>query len=184
MSISANILLIEDSPTSAMATKAMLSHIHNIDVNLTISMTLAEGLTQIHDNLDVILLDLTLPNGRGVEVLRKVLRRSTPFGIPVIVLSGDESPSTVFACAKVGADEYIPKANASPEILAATISLLLKIKRFELRMQRSEITLEAADSLKKLTELPNTIGSSFVARDSFIDTRIPITDGVMTGRTK
>jgi DNA-binding response OmpR family regulator len=59
---------------------------------------------------DIILLDLGLPDSQGtstVEALRC-------YGIPIVVLSGMDSPEMLSAAAEAGADDFIPKSSVTP----------------------------------------------------------------------
>ena len=68
---------------------------------------------------DVILLDMNLPDGRGLEVLRQVREESLP--TEVIVLTGDTSLSTAVGAMKLGAYDYLSKP-PRPEELEALAS--------------------------------------------------------------
>ncbi len=69
---------------------------------------------QLHD-VDVVLLDLGLPDGDGLEVLRK-LRRLT--SIPVLVLTARGDERDVVRGLRLGADDYLVKPVRLRELLA------------------------------------------------------------------
>jgi DNA-binding response OmpR family regulator len=58
---------------------------------------------------DVILLDIQMPGGTGIEVLRKLRASTKTCQIPVIVLSGSIDPQTAPTVKDLGADEFLPK---------------------------------------------------------------------------
>jgi two-component system KDP operon response regulator KdpE len=64
---------------------------------------------------DVVLLDLGLPDLDGVEVLRRLREWST---VPVVVLSVRDREETKVAALDAGADDYVTKPFATPELLA------------------------------------------------------------------
>jgi two-component system, OmpR family, KDP operon response regulator KdpE len=78
--------------------------------------TAREGLTQAAGrNPDVILLDLGLPDGDGLEVAPR-LRRSTR--APIIVISARGREQDKVAALDLGADDYLTKPFGVPELLA------------------------------------------------------------------
>jgi two-component system KDP operon response regulator KdpE len=67
------------------------------------------------DRPDVIVLDLSLPDKDGREVLKEIRAWAT---IPVIVLSVRNSESDIIGCLDAGADDYLIKPYRSGELLA------------------------------------------------------------------
>ena len=64
---------------------------------------------------DVVILDLVLPDGSGVEVSRELRRWTT---VPIIVLSVVEDEREKVAALDAGADDYVTKPFAIDELLA------------------------------------------------------------------
>jgi two-component system cell cycle response regulator len=58
---------------------------------------------------DLILLDINMPGGTGIEVLKRLRVSSKTQHIPVIVVSGNESPTTEAAARELGAHDFIHK---------------------------------------------------------------------------
>src|SRR5262249_1511634 len=78
--------------------------------------TVREGLAQAAGrNPDVILLDLGLPDGDGIEVTRKVREWSRT---PIIVISARGQESDKVAALDAGADDYLTKPFGVGELLA------------------------------------------------------------------
>lgn len=69
----------------------------------------------LQDPFDVMLLDLGLPDGNGLQLLRE-LRRA--HDLPVIVVSARSDENDKVAALDCGADDYITKPFGSPELLA------------------------------------------------------------------
>lgn len=70
-----------------------------------------------NDDLDLVLLDLALPDASGLEVLAR-LRADHP-AVPVAVLSGSEAARDVRSALDLGAVGFIPKSSTAPILLAA-----------------------------------------------------------------
>ena len=80
--------------------------------------TAREGLARIIDDRpDLIILDLGLPDGDGVEVTRRVREWSQ---VPIIILSVREAEQEKVAALDAGADDYLTKPFGLSELLART----------------------------------------------------------------
>jgi two-component system, NarL family, nitrate/nitrite response regulator NarL len=78
------------------------------DVLVEVAATLNDAVTRCHlDDFRVVLLDLGLADSKGPETLIR-FREGAPH-VPVVVLSGDESPQHMRACIDAGALGYLPK---------------------------------------------------------------------------
>ncbi len=75
-----------------------------------------EGMTRATmDRPDMIVLDLSLPDLDGLELLRRLRQWST---IPVVVLSARTSEQDIIECLDAGADDYLVKPFHAGELLA------------------------------------------------------------------
>ena len=74
-----------------------------------------EGLTAIA--FDLVLMDFHMPGVGGLEALARV-REWLP-DAPVVVVSGDETPSVIRSTIEAGAAGYIPKSSSHPVMVAA-----------------------------------------------------------------
>ncbi|MBN8411543.1 LuxR C-terminal-related transcriptional regulator [Halomonas litopenaei] len=82
---------------------------------------LAQGL-DADDNVDLVLLDLNLPDASGLDGL-DTLRRAFP-GVAVAVLSAESDRATVLGALDLGAVGYLPKSTPRPDLLAAIKQIL------------------------------------------------------------
>lgn len=108
------ILLIEDSPGLGAAVQAYLSeHDHAVDW----MQTLMHGQAALRTvSYQLILLDLMLPDGSGVDFLER-LRRSKD-SRPVIILTAKDQISDRIRGLQAGADDYLIKPFDLDELLA------------------------------------------------------------------
>jgi CheY-like chemotaxis protein len=68
---------------------------------------------------DVIVLDINMPGGTGVDVLMKLKRSVKTTTIPVIVLSGSEDAAMPATVVELGAVEFLKKPVDRDALLAA-----------------------------------------------------------------
>src|SRR5579872_5314792 len=114
------VLLIEDTPEFAELVHQWLSPRSNITFNLNWADSLMQGLNSLaHGGVDVILLDLGLPDSNGYETFTTI-RNYAP-SVPVIVLSGGDSESLAIRMVQEGAQDYIIKSACNAEILAKAL---------------------------------------------------------------
>lgn len=88
-----------------------------------------QALSELHAHpIDVVLLDIVMPELDGVEVLRRMKSEPNLRHIPVIMISAVEDSEIVISCIEIGADDYLPKP-ADPVLLRARIGAGLAKKR-------------------------------------------------------
>ncbi|ERS84769.1 MULTISPECIES: response regulator [unclassified Halomonas] len=87
--------------------------------SLAQAMQLAE---RLEADLDLLLLDLGLPDAAGLEGLAR-LRQALP-GLPVAILSAEQDRRTVLEAIELGAVGYIPKSTPREDLLAALERIL------------------------------------------------------------
>ena len=76
-----------------------------------------------HPDLDLVILDLRMPDVDGHAMLREMGRRQSD--LPIIVLSASEDPADVRQALALGALGYVPKS-ASQKLLTAAIEMVLR----------------------------------------------------------
>ena len=114
------ILLVEDDPPTCMRLRDALA---NAGFQVTAAMTLGEGRASLSKAAPrVLLTDLQLPDGHGLELIRETRQRFPDTEIMVVSALGDEQ--TVIAAITVGATGYILK-DAFPADIAATVRELV-----------------------------------------------------------
>lgn len=102
-------LLVDDHALFVDALGLLMAHRHP-GVRLSVAKQLAGALEQLRQEprISLVLLDLNLPDSRGLDTLAQ-LREAAPLA-RVIVLSADDRPETVMAALDGGASGFIPKS--------------------------------------------------------------------------
>lgn len=116
-------LLVDDHAIFREALSLLMAMRHP-EVQLCTAGTLAEatGYLASEPAHSLVLLDLSLPDSRGVDTLRR-LRDAAPQA-RIIVLSADDRPETVLAALEAGAAGFIPKT-ADATVLGGALRTVL-----------------------------------------------------------
>src|SRR5699024_3804898 len=108
-----------------------------------------EGLLWIlHEQWDLILLDLMLPGKSGEELLEELRGQSD---IPVIVISAKDEPITKVELLRAGADDYVTKPFNNEEVLARIFVQLRRFKRTEKSSQKRFKDIVLDEETKRVT---------------------------------
>ena len=141
------ILLVEDNPGDVRIIKELFKDIKSMKVELIHVSTLAEAQEKISKiELDLVLLDLSLPDGYKLEGVKRICTMYP--NIPVIVLTGLKDDQISIDAIKIGAQDYMVKDQIDEYILAKAIRYAIERKKMDLKFQH----LASHDFL---TNLPN-----------------------------
>lgn len=110
-----HILLIEDDIALGQALTQTLQH-HHFKVEWICQLQEALNLMDYHA-IDLVLLDLTLPDGDGLDWLKK-LKASEHAAIPVIIMTARDRIEDRIEGLNLGADDYQAKPFNSEELIA------------------------------------------------------------------
>lgn len=117
--VSAQILLIDDDEKLS---RLLANYLAQYGYELTTVYNGLAGLERFASGTwNLVILDVMLPGLDGLEVLKKIRAMST---VPVLMLSArGEEPDRILGL-EIGADDYVPKAFSSRELIARIRSLL------------------------------------------------------------
>ena len=111
------ILLVDDSDDFRRSLRAVLADVV-VDLAVAEARHAGEALDLLaREPWDVVLLDLSLPDRNGIEILRDI-RLLRP-ALPVLVMSFHTEVEYTVAARAAGAAGYLPKGSASGVIAAA-----------------------------------------------------------------
>lgn len=113
------ILIIEDDPNILRALQILLDE---EGYRVVTAPTLEEGRKKTEsDSPDLVLLDLMLPDGDGLEYCREYHRRSQ---MPIIIVSAKGEEVDKVVGLEIGADDYLTKPFSKRELLARIKTVL------------------------------------------------------------
>jgi len=119
------LLIVEDEPALAAGLESYLRGQHYV-CELAATFDQAQEKMLLYD-YDCILLDLTLPGGDGLTLLRE-LQQQRP-GAGVIITSARHAVDDRIAGLHLGADDYLPKPFHLPE-LGARVAAIVRRRRY------------------------------------------------------
>jgi len=147
------VLLIEDNPADARLIGELLTEAEGAAFDLECADHLSTALERLaKGGVDVALLDLGLPDSRGLETAA-TLSAQAP-ALPVVVLTGLDDEATGVEAVRRGAQDYLVKGQVDSKLLSRAIRYAIERKwaREELRFY--------AERLKTLHEIDEAILSA------------------------
>src|SRR5919112_339960 len=130
------ILYVEDEIAHVILTERVLEENLNHGFNLihTETITAALKLLDTETDIDLILSDLRLPDGTGLDLLQKVRERESP--PPVVLVTGQGDQEVAVTALKSGAADYLVKQSDYLHRLPVVISNAIAQNRY-LREQQA-----------------------------------------------
>jgi two-component system copper resistance phosphate regulon response regulator CusR len=120
----AHILVVEDEARLA---RSIIRTLIESEYSADTASNLTEATRLLTSGVDLVVLDLMLPDGSGLDWLAEV--RATNSRIPVLILTARDAISDRVAGLDAGADDYLVKPFALDELLARIRALLRREAR-------------------------------------------------------
>ena len=163
------VLLIEDNPINVRLIDRLLSQSENsslaegVSFELSFAETLAQGLEKLaQEKFDVVLLDLMLPDSKGLDTLVRLIEHSSQ--VPIVVQTANEDQSLVVKAFQLGAHGYLPKRNLDTNLLVYGIRLALERKMHALRQKEAKQEQDRQREMEWLEQLANSVKTGVTAR--------------------
>ncbi|MBI3714250.1 MAG: response regulator [Burkholderiales bacterium] len=124
---SLKILVVEDDAGDVLLLKEALKHAYS-DFEFWHVRTVTEAYDFLQKNRpDVVILDLSLPDGVGVEVVHKM--HACAMQIPIVVLTGRDDEAMALICLNAGAQDFLSKSSLKSVALRRSIAYALSRQR-------------------------------------------------------
>lgn len=138
-----NILYIEDNPDDVAIIDEMLEEKFDMAYSLAHADLLATGLERLgQGGVDIILLDLSLPDSHGFTTFQEVKKRAK--NLPVIVMTGLDDENTARKTVQDGAQDYLVKGQVNANLLMRAIRYAIERENLVVKLR------EALEQIKTL----------------------------------
>jgi two-component system, sensor histidine kinase and response regulator len=135
------VLLVEDNPSDARLIQESLLEASEARFDLEMTDTLASGLRRLADGgVDVMLLDLALPDSFGQETF--IRAKAQALGVAIIVLTGMKDDSLALKLVQGGAQDFVAKVDVSGNNLTRAILYAIERARLEQEYRKLNEKLE------------------------------------------
>lgn len=124
-----NILVAEDNQVNQQVIEGILRYAgHNVRIANSGDRTL-DILSDELDEIDMLILDMNMPEISGVEVVKSLRFMDTSGRLPVIMLTADATPEAKQASLSAGADRFLTKPIDARGLLECIASLSKKLRK-------------------------------------------------------
>jgi DNA-binding NarL/FixJ family response regulator len=131
-----NVLLIEDNPDTIILIQEMLAEDNYNKFILKCAGELSTGLKYLNEekNIDVVLLDLSLPDSQGIDTITKVLNFTSE--IPIVVLTNYDNEMFAIKALQKGVQDYLIKGLIDNNVLVRAIRYSIERDRLRRELEK------------------------------------------------
>ena len=141
-----HLLLVEDSDADIRLVELMLSQVRGEQDRHTRVSTTAAACHALaaHDDIDLVLLDLRLPDSQGIDTVRRIVEAARD--VPIVVLTETDDEAIGRACVAAGAQDYLPKSELRALLLGRVIEYAVARSRdFAARRRLEQEVLKSSE---------------------------------------
>ena len=126
------VLLIEDDDLDARHFVRLVKRSSLTVDKVTQARTLADAVELLQEfTPTVAIVDLSLPDARGLDILRQI--KSIEPGLPLIVFTGTDDPTLAVQALQDGVQDYLVKGRVTPDSIGRALRYAIERKRAEER---------------------------------------------------
>jgi DNA-binding NarL/FixJ family response regulator len=139
--LTAKVLLVEDSPTDAQLIQYGLRQSRMARYEVMVAERFDAAMAKLRElKFDVVLLDLGLPDSTGLATFTRV---QTEFpGLPIVIMTGAGDETTGAEAIRGGAQDYLIKGSADAKSVASAIRYAIERKQTEEKLRELNLSLE------------------------------------------
>ena len=116
--------------------------------------TLEAGMAALGDGVDIIVLDLHLPDSQGIETLSTLLACTDA---PVVVVTGLENRDIGLRAIREGADDYLVKGEINSDLLIRSVYHAIERRDHERELRQYETLVERSADVNAILDTDGTI---------------------------
>ena len=166
-SVTHRLLVVEDDPEIAYLLSVVLA---GEDREVVLAATGEEARRVLEaGNVDLVILDLILPDVDGRSLLSQVRDDQQTAAVPVVVLTARAGPDTRQDCYRLGADAFVPKPFDPDQLAADVAARLRRAADAERAAHRDTLTslLNRAGLQSRLAEIAGSYTLAVLEIDAF-----------------
>jgi sigma-B regulation protein RsbU (phosphoserine phosphatase) len=146
------ILLVEDNPNDVFFLRAALEKVTTTHFQLEIAPTLTASIERLAaGDIDVVLLDLTLPDSKGMDSFNGVKGHARD--VPIIILSGMDDETLAVKAVHAGAEDYLVKGRVDSQLITRAIIYAIE------RTDAKQAVIKAEEKFRSIFE--NSVSGIF-----------------------
>ncbi len=148
------ILIVDDSADQQLLLRSVLTNAGHSDVLTAESAQAAFSMLpldaeQDRSPIDLILMDILMPNLNGIDACRLIKQRNHLRDIPIIMVTAKNNPNDLSEAFSAGAMDYISKPVNSVELLARVTSALTLKREMDCRKEREAELRRSNEELQR-----------------------------------
>jgi DNA-binding response OmpR family regulator len=137
---SIQVLLVEDNPGDARLVELAFEEAGPVGLELEDVERLSEAIERVSERaFDAILLDLSLPDSKGLDTVTRALKHAR--GVPIVVLTATDDEELGLTAVRKGAQDYLVKGRFDGDLLLRSVRYAIERqgrKRAEEALRRSQ----------------------------------------------
>jgi PAS domain S-box-containing protein len=131
------VLLVEDNEPDALSIKDTLAFASYGSYSIDWVQSLSEASEKFpQGDYQIVLLDLTLPDGHGLETVKRMVNMAE--GKPIVMLTGLADEDTAISTVREGAQDYLIKGEINEALLCRSINYAIERNKSERALKNSE----------------------------------------------
>ncbi|OIN98905.1 hypothetical protein COS16_09355 [Candidatus Desantisbacteria bacterium CG02_land_8_20_14_3_00_49_13] len=140
------VLLVEDNPGDARLIQEMLKEVKDADFELEQASRISEAVKRVTGKgIDVILLDLSLPDSDGLDTFIRVSAKAGE--IPIVVMTGLTDRTLAIKAVQGGAQDYLVKGTVDSNLIIHSLRYAIERKKAELKLKELQEQLAQANKM-------------------------------------
>ncbi len=159
------VLLVEDNPADARLFHELLSAPGEDTFDVTQVSRLDEGLRHLDsEQVDVVVLDVSLPDSSGLETVRMAAAHAARHSTPVVVLTGQSFAHQGVEAVQLGAQDYLIKGKLDDLLLSRSLRYAIERQQLLNALEQERERRQQAEELAQLERLSEPSTAQTTAR--------------------